>query len=600
MQQQSSDPSPLNSHGLGTLAVQNNNGEIASLPPAALWPPEHPHCTLHDPVVDPVENRIVAKANERLKSIETRLREECAIQSALDRDDQEDYDSKLGVEWLGSDYNKLGHGAEGRIFAGLYKNPAHKDGEKQLVAVKQNYDGKNLFNSQEREHFINMGTRPGIVKYYCGFKVRASAGKNDILVQDIGCMSLAELITKNGEEEKKADSISDAGSLLQANDRFRLTKAVAMAVQVLHSEKPSVVHRDIRPENVLIMPDGTLCLTDFGLARRNPYSLSGSSHHTMAMLTTMQPYEIQCCFADTQLGDEEKLRVTHAGDIFMLGCVMAFINTGKKPFSSDDKIFNSDKNIADRLDPDLGDRLPQEEPWLTHLLRQMMDHNAERRPTIDMVLRHPYFKTTVENFADTLRSRIECCLVNDFNGVETNKGPVDDENFKAMENVLLPIEAKLVADRDAGEIWYNTLSADIFEGKAKVPFANEARPLAFQGNVDVARTYPLPEVAKLVKWLRNVYIHVHSDISLQDKLRKSRPKQTGNGNGDKGDDAYYLHAGEFYLKHPAVCWFLPMVWEQHLHALQKTAEEQRSMAQRHQEEKSNLDDVCKALDNLFL
>ena len=584
---------------------------LPRLPAAtSLWPVDHPtYNSLHELVVDPQQNRILARSIEQLQRIETNLREQCTRQAALDPDDQDGYASKNDVEWMGEENNELGRGAEANIFAGLYKNRAHNN-EKQLVAVKQNYHGRNLFNSQERDHFIKMGVLPGVVKYHCGFQLKAMSFRHDILVQDVGCLSLSQLITRNANSVKTdsdegagAGAGAGAGMLLQPCDLFRLTKAVAMAVQVLHSQSPSIVHRDIRPENVLIMPNGTLCLTDFGLARRKQKSFAGSSVHTKMRLTTMQPYEIQSRFVNAPLGEgqEQELRVSHAGDVFMLGCVLAFINTGQSPFDDDHKITN-------RNQPDLGDSLPVKEPWLTHLLRQMMSHDPDQRPSIEMVLRHPYFKTHTQNFGDILISSIERCIVNDFNGVDAARGPVDDTQFQRMEQLLRPIEERLGRDKVAEKTWHQALPASVFNGLSKLPFSRN--PIAFQVAVEddaMSRAYPLPEVAKLVKWLRNIYTHMHGDAALQYVLRRSRPNtETHDSNSGADEDIecsnnplYYATAGEFFLQHPAVNWLLPQVWERHVQVMREASERQRVLALRHQQEKKELDEAGEAIGSLL-
>src|SRR5262249_405171 len=51
-----------------------------------------------------------------------------------------------------------------------------------------------------------------------------------------------------------------------AEQAARLVEVLARAVQVAHDKE--IVHRDLKPSNILVAQDGTLKITDFGLAKR--------------------------------------------------------------------------------------------------------------------------------------------------------------------------------------------------------------------------------------------------------------------------------------------------------------------------------------------
>jgi eukaryotic-like serine/threonine-protein kinase len=113
---------------------------------------------------------------------------------------------------------------------------------------------------------------------------------------------------------------------LQAGQRFPWQQVVDIAVQVCaalkHAHDHGVIHRDLKPANLLITADGTVKLTDFGIAK-----LFGVSGLTMAgsMIGTpdyMAPEQTQ--------GDPATAR----SDLYSLGCVMFALLTGKPPFTS--------------------------------------------------------------------------------------------------------------------------------------------------------------------------------------------------------------------------------------------------------------------------
>ncbi|KAJ1420240.1 hypothetical protein B484DRAFT_421450 [Ochromonadaceae sp. CCMP2298] len=217
----------------------------------------------------------------------------------------------------------------------------------------------------------------------------------------------------------------------------------------------------------------------------------------------MQPYEVQVKFKTEDRDEKNKIPVSHAGDVFMLGLVLGFIFTGFDPFSDDDEIFK-------KKEPDLGS-LASEQPWLHHLLKCMTSHDCETRPSIDLVLRHPYFASFEQN-EDNLHKKIENVLVAGWRSQSTDRGPVDNAAFRKLE--------KMEVEAGAGR-----------------PVPVLAPPV---------RNYPLPLTAQFVKWLRNTLEHFHEDSQQQDNLRRS--KSTVRGEEEEG--AFYATAGEFFIRHP--------------------------------------------------
>jgi hypothetical protein len=99
----------------------------------------------------------------------------------------------------------------------------------------------------------------------------------------------------------------------------RLAEPLLSALAVLHAQK--VYHRDISPDNILLLPDGRPVLLDFGAARQV------ITDRTQALTAVLKPN-----FAPVeQYGDVAGMRQGPWTDLYALGAVMHFALTGRPP-----------------------------------------------------------------------------------------------------------------------------------------------------------------------------------------------------------------------------------------------------------------------------
>ncbi len=98
---------------------------------------------------------------------------------------------------------------------------------------------------------------------------------------------------------------------------------VCQAVSYLHQQNPPIIHRDIKPQNIKITPQGKAVLVDFGIARQ----FEGHNSHTAAGAQGVTPG-----FSPPEQYSGEG--TTPASDIYSLGATLYAVLTGKKPPNS--------------------------------------------------------------------------------------------------------------------------------------------------------------------------------------------------------------------------------------------------------------------------
>jgi serine/threonine protein kinase len=110
-----------------------------------------------------------------------------------------------------------------------------------------------------------------------------------------------------------------AGGPLSIPEMVRIVAHIASGLDVLHNA--GIVHRDVKPSNVIIDESGSAQLTDFGLAKGRAYTVLTKPGMVMGTLDYLAPEMLRGA------------QVTGASDIYGLGCVAFECTAGRAPFA---------------------------------------------------------------------------------------------------------------------------------------------------------------------------------------------------------------------------------------------------------------------------
>jgi serine/threonine-protein kinase len=131
----------------------------------------------------------------------------------------------------------------------------------------------------------------------------------------------------------------EAMSPLPEGDALKIASLIAEALEYLHAQ--GVVHRDLKPHNVMIGCDGTIRLLDFGLARSSgsPRPASAGARAAMGTPDYMAPEQVQGKPGDART------------DVYGLGAMLYEMLTGQPPFAGDNPLVLMNARLLADPDP---------------------------------------------------------------------------------------------------------------------------------------------------------------------------------------------------------------------------------------------------------
>ncbi len=176
-------------------------------------------------------------------------------------------------------------------------------------------------------------------------------------------------------EGRDASQLVRAGGPLPVADACEVVRQAALGLQ--HAHEHGLVHRDVKPSNLMVTPTGQVKVLDLGLALlRGTSEGSGeltASHHWMGTFDYMAPEQGQNAH-----------RVDIRADVYSLGCTLYKLLTGQAPFAG--SAYNNPHRKmeahARETPPPLQQQVPDAPADLAAVLERMLAKDfADRYPT---------------------------------------------------------------------------------------------------------------------------------------------------------------------------------------------------------------------------
>lgn len=223
------------------------------------------------------------------------------------------------------------------------------------------------------------------------------------LVQAEGCPNLVQwyagFVSKATNKVHVALEFMDQGSLADLRTRLRSTGVLLLhlsciAAQILgglsHLHSRRILHRDVKPENVLYNAKGEVKLTDFGIAKDLQTTLASTFVGTA---TYMAP--------ERCMGQEYSL----SSDIWSFGMIMFELATGRYPFHDVSSFPALMDCLCERPEPRLdASQFPAD---CSEFVAYCLTREVARRPDTAWLLTHSFVATAVRGAAIARRQLAE-------------------------------------------------------------------------------------------------------------------------------------------------------------------------------------------------
>ena len=269
-----------------------------------------------------------------------------------------------GIEEIG-EYKvlrRIGSGGMGQVFLAEHKRMQRQVAIK-LIRNDRVSDPSTIDRFYDEVRAASRVLHPNVVT---AFDASEQTGLHYLVMEYVNGMTLTRLVSKKGP--------------LSTGFAAELIRQAALGL--LHAHRAGVVHRDVKPGNLIYASDGTLKVLDLGLAQISQVVWSDDGRDLGRMADPDSHYKRKGRLVGT-LAYMSPEQLEHAdeadprSDIYSLGAVLYFLLTAKSPYSGDylEQVYGHRHGeipdlMRERSDVDLG---------LANVLRRMLAKDVKKR-----------------------------------------------------------------------------------------------------------------------------------------------------------------------------------------------------------------------------
>ena len=254
---------------------------------------------------------------------------------------------------------------------------------------------------------------------------------NFIVMEYIDGKTLKEIIKENG----RLSSVKTVDIVFQ----------VAKALECAH--KSNIIHRDIKPDNIMITEDNMVKVMDFGIAKVDDSRTATNCNNVMGTVRYFSPEQAKGNIADCRT------------DIYSLGIVMYEMVTGQVPYNAESSISIAMMHIQEPVIPpkEIIKDIPENINGI--ILKCMQKEPIKRyqtaREMADVLMtikEYSNFKTNINRGFDDatmfMGAAVGSDIANDFTTV-MSEASEDENTMTKIDKEVLPINKKLSKNKKA-------------------------------------------------------------------------------------------------------------------------------------------------------
>lgn len=222
-----------------------------------------------------------------------------------------------------------------------------------IVAVKvlkeQFMDNDEIVQRFKNEsRAISMLDHPNIVRVY---DVSVWDKTQFIVMELIEGVDLKQFMLQNGGKLTWKETVKFAEDTLQA---------------LQHAHEHGIVHRDVKPQNIMLLQDGSIKVMDFGIARFSRSGVHTATDKAMGSVHYISPEQARGDVTDAK------------SDLYSIGIMMYEMLSGQLPFDGESNVAVAIKQISEEARP-LNELNPEVPEGLAAIVHRAMEKNPAKR-----------------------------------------------------------------------------------------------------------------------------------------------------------------------------------------------------------------------------